>query len=453
MRKLGSEHTVAFFSPPEVHRSLLESMKYSSTNAPSSYDVVSWCVNNTCQQMERQRAAWLHQGLDYIRTEQLLDELTEHNPVTVHPSVRSNFWEQLQEPEHRRLLEMYGKEASQVQRTQEQLRNAEHHPFHAALHAAWETDHSLFVTEQDLNEEAENAHEKELAPEKNRQQEVVTPTLPKAYAHAIRPAVLNYFKTGEMGDNKDERDLAFMQAFCSLKMTSAAALLGKTKITKLFGRLHVTRDFVNTVYLSEDLCTDLYLRPVRWVLSNVTTGDIVIVSPYEANEVIPFLARKPHLRLHLYHPRITKAMTDFSGLRYWVMTIGPSKVWPSAETLIGLELFAGRLYFKDKSAYETTCEYLGIFVGKLPDMYEGIVEVQKDGFVSPNSRKRMRWGLQCPFEESPLPFLKAFLSLRTNGQSFSHTHMGFLLDGKPLTEADFEIAERGESSEIVEMGS
>ena len=39
--------------------------------------------------------------------------------------------------------------------------------------------------------------------------------------------------------------------------------------------------------------------------------------------------------------------------------------------------------------------------------------------------------------DSPLPFVKALLAIRSRGSPFTHTHMGKIVQGQVLTEKDF----------------
>jgi hypothetical protein len=100
-------------------------------------------------------------------------------------------------------------------------------------------------------------------------------------------------------------------------------------------------------------------------------------------------------------------------------------------------IFAGRLYF-EYSEYRPLCDYLGlqednlkIEDAEIEDEFglDGMNE-EEDGAVQEESVDEER----KVFCKKPLVFLQEFLALRRKGQDFSHTPMGHLCQGKPMSE-------------------
>lgn len=98
-------------------------------------------------------------------------------------------------------------------------------------------------------------------------------------------------RTGRTADSS----FACEPAFQALKATSVAKHCDLTRFLK---QLLVTNDFIRTVAIpagssKADYVSDLYQRPVQWILSVVdqtqTERDVlkslIILSPYEANQL------------------------------------------------------------------------------------------------------------------------------------------------------------------------
>jgi hypothetical protein len=76
--------------------------------------------------------------------------------------------------------------------------------------------------------------------------------------------------------------------------------------------------------------------------------------------------------------------------------------------------------------------------------------IASDGFANAFTREAIGWNGPCPFSESPIPFLKALLALRMRGQSFDHTHVRWVTNGKALEPRHFEITKGGKRQMAVE---
>ena len=108
---------------------------------------------------------------------------------------------------------------------------------------------------------------------------------------------------------------------------------------------------------------------------------------------------------------------------------------PSSSLMDQLNVFTGQLYLKDYETYIRLCRFLCVYARDLQD--EEDIEVGCDGFISPNNRP---WPSQSAFtfQTSPLDSLRKLTGLRRKGMRFAPTHMGQLLDGRLLSEDDFD---------------
>lgn len=134
-------------------------------------------------------------------------------------------------------------------------------------------------------------------------------------------------------------------------------------------------------------------------------------------------------------------MLHFNSLVYYAMPDLPA-VWQAPTWLkIELGIFAGRLYF-EYNEYGDLREYLGFGEGlaklaetiadtvKSAELY-GTEEAVDDAAVDAEIDTRAQQA-QC-FTKRPLTFLQEWLAVRRKGQDFTHTPMGHVCQGKPLT--------------------
>jgi len=89
-----------------------------------------------------------------------------------------------------------------------------------------------------------------------------------------------------------------------------------------------------------------------------------------------------------------------------------------------LNLFAGQLYFDSTEEYESVCALLALSMAHPGARYSEI-----DGFVPP----AYRTGRSSPLETSKILILKTLIGLRRKSMGYHRTHLGQILNGKPLS--------------------
>jgi hypothetical protein len=147
--------------------------------------------------------------------------------------------------------------------------------------------------------------ERELAPEIERERETKRPESYEPAKHVIHEDLRHFVRTGILKSKSG----AFISAFKSLGNTRAARHLRLSGFSPHNGLL-VTNDFIRTVALPKGrsgFVSDSYQRHVQWVLSSVdssnTVRHLVIISPYEADELLPVISKSSNVTLHVYSPR------------------------------------------------------------------------------------------------------------------------------------------------------
>jgi len=91
-----------------------------------------------------------------------------------------------------------------------------------------------------------------------------------------------------------------------------------------------------------------------------------------------------------------------------------------------LNLFAGQLYFDSREESESVCA-----LPALPMAHPGAEYSEVDGFVPPEHRTGPR---SSSFTRNRIPTLKRLVALRRKGKGYHLTHLGQVLNGKPLSE-------------------
>lgn len=142
--------------------------------------------------------------------------------------------------------------------------------------------------------------------------------------------------------------------------------------------LLVTSDFANTVLQSDNEPLDQYLRPVHWIVSIQCRNAIscVIISPHEANELMPLVRGNRKVTLHIYTPRLSLSNRSLEDLAFCAIP-AVSNTWVAPSLAPQINLFAGQLYLRDVWEYFALCRFLGLSYKPPP----GGVIIAVDGYV------------------------------------------------------------------------
>ena len=411
MRKLGHCHSVMFFAPLEVDQRI----RYVAGKSPSSdihaMDILQWAIRETCDDIQQRAPHWAQQGMNH---KSRYDVWSRFSRGQLGSEELSAQWLQ---PEAKKLVDLYGPrdQSKPTFLTSPAI-------FQRCLDLGAVS--SLGTMSMGMDEE----QEREVIHEAERERQVERPSRVPPAIHSIHPDVIVFAKTGTIPTNSK----AFRPAFQSLEGTRAASKEAHVWRPSVL----VTTDFEKTVSSSNKI--DDYLRPVQWVVSGrrAQQAILVILSPYEADHLIPYIRSNSNLRLHLYTPRVTKSMKPCDDLALYSIPTVPTG-WTAPSLLVDqLNVFAGQLYLKDYETYIRLCRFLCVYTKDLES--EGGIDVESDGFIAPRNRPRqLQLQTMDLFQTTPLESLKVLVGLRRKGLHFGPTHMGQLLDGRPLTGDDF----------------
>lgn len=192
-------------------------------------------------------------------------------------------------------------------------------------------------------------------------------------------------------------------------------------------------------------CLPKRKKSARWSdrqLSSLWT----IASPYEVQQLLPFIKASAYVTLRLYAPRMNMNQQPLDHLTLYTvperevaMTALPSET-PSSL----LNLFAGQLYLQSFHEYTQLCDLLGLLWEETVNDDGSIIEA--DGFIlTPRRSEETAGDVSTPvnktrFTRSPTKFLQIFMTnVRRNNESIEKTHVGRLLSGRLLGRDDFEV--------------
>ena len=130
----------------------------------------------------------------------------------------------------------------------------------------------------------------------------------------------------------------------------------------------------------EKPCADAYQRPVQWILTRMagdhTVTHMVIISPFEAQELMPVIEKSTVVFLHLYAPRPSLAFQPLDDLKLYTVLPLPGHWYLPSDLILQLNLFSGQLFFRSFDEYKRACDFLGLAW----QAADG-VEVEADGFI------------------------------------------------------------------------
>ncbi|KAF2848356.1 hypothetical protein T440DRAFT_509489 [Plenodomus tracheiphilus IPT5] len=405
----GQTQSITFFSPLEVHQGILDRLQVNQNYQPHSGDVLRWVFSQTCDAIEQLEPSFFAQTAQYMQQEQAR---TEHPSYLRNSEARQAFLEAVRTKESLSLKQLYEpkrhrgpsrtavKWTGALQKIATQLQHRKDHfqDRGTAVHAS-----ALEEVEIEQEREAEREVEVEVENVREVQQGIRLTVLSVKRLHED---IEHFAFFGRLVAGSD----AYQPMFAVLARTALGLKHGVNVSMK--SKLWISAQFSRTVETYTP--TDNYLRTPHWVLWSSVNQHALVVSPEEADELIPLLRgheRAANINAHLisYSAPVTRRELHFNHLDYHTTPPLPADYVAPVWLTVELGIFAGRLYLEWHEYYELL-GYLGL-----------------DKNLSVHEDKQA-------FAKKPLTFLHEWLALRRKGQDFEHTPMGFVTTGKPLTQ-------------------
>ncbi|KAI1947456.1 hypothetical protein LOZ57_003184 [Ophidiomyces ophidiicola] len=434
LRQLGTTQSVVFCAPPEVHQSILDLQGKQNGDRLDSRDVVCWLLKQTCLGIEQIQPLYYSQGMDFCsRTQASLD-----NPHFLEdPEQQRKYCNAIRQNEKQTLEQLY----RPVSKPNVSVRFTSYAPEIAKFVKELKTRRKGF---QDFGNAVHGSalqeveQEREVAFEVEAVREVQKPTRYTGLSFpGLHQDILNFATTGKLSGYA-----GFQHAFVFLKETGVGQKHGINPQAAA-SNLFVSKEFMRTVKLPQGRTNDNFLRPVNWLIWSFESETAMIIIPEEADILIPMFQRAINNGTHLitYAAPVTRKMLHFNNLTFYAIPTLPQN-WRGPKWLtIQLGILAGRVYFEFEE-YQDLCEYLAI---------EDATKYSDDLFDSPMSPTPFPPGSEkdttisteiiaksenaSTFTGRPLVFLQDWLSLKRRGQEFTHTPMGYVCQGKSLSDS------------------
>ncbi|KAI9709021.1 MAG: hypothetical protein M1828_002555 [Chrysothrix sp. TS-e1954] len=410
MRKLGRGQSVVFFASGEITERIMNNCGKTDACDIKVMDVLLWSIRETMSEVKRYIPLWITQKVRHSKQQLITESINDE-------MIPSEVAEQLLEPEAQPIERRYGI-ASDID-PEENLSSDERMKLEE-----FGISRTQYVT---YDEE----QERELSPEVEQEREVQRPPCKTPAIHSVHADLRVLVETGQFKKHSE----AFKRAFQVLHSTSAKQMY-PAEIDE--ENLWVTRDFCDTVRLTEVApLADDYLRPVNWVLRcTVQSGKedlCIILSPYEAHELLPDILTSKYVNLPIYSPRTSAIAPSLEHLTYCNVK---ESMQPISERVSHfLSLFSGQLYLANYERYITLCRAIGLFNPSAA----GCTKAATDGFIDLDARAAFdsTWADECWFVKSPVDFFGSILTMRRKGLDFRRSHLGRVLAGETLREEGF----------------
>ncbi|CZT10217.1 uncharacterized protein RAG0_14754 [Rhynchosporium agropyri] len=389
LRQLGTTQSVTFFAPPEVHQSILDVCSTQNSSVIDSSHVVTWLLEQTCLVNEHLQNLYVSQGMDFCRR---TNAQWTNVRFLADKNHRKSFLEFIQQPELQTLEQLYGAAETQ-HHTLTEVSFSQLKPFvdeltiqRRAARANGKGAHSYVLQEVEQEREVEFQVEEVRQIQKRIHYD----------AHifpGLHEEISRFVKTGQICGEGG----AFEHAFEALARTQ-------------IGKKHSLRVTNSGLYVSSE-----FSRTIK-VTGKKTPQD-------------DFLCH-----LIAYAAPVTKNMTHFNSLSYYVVPhLPPAHKFPDWLS-IELGIFAGRLYF-DFAERSSLLRYLQL------DTYsssQGSADMDSPSENSSSSAEAL-----VLKANNPVNFLLEWLTLCRKGQDIMHTPIGYICQGRQLHELHPFFMKRG----------
>ncbi|KAF7188517.1 hypothetical protein HII31_10179 [Pseudocercospora fuligena] len=431
LRKLGKGQNVTFCVPDDIQSQIGERGQLVQEQPINVQDVLFWVITETFAEVRRNMSLWAVQNTNYSIQQMKWEKNARDGRHTLTKEAAEEFLE----PEARDSSYRYGpkpdkKSPLAILESRKELRFRE-------IAQKCKAFGMIEFQSRKLNEE----QERELSPEVDVDAErVVQRALPATPAdHKLHDDVVKFVDEGVV----DLKSKAYGPVFETLRNTSAGEVFDVSQLKNQY--LLATTDFAQTV---KNPCkgslADSFQRSVQWILTirNRVGNNVeymLIVSPFEAQELLPHVSVSQTATLHLYRPRYNVTYRDMSKLDFCTIPSRHTAPVVPEDLATQLNIFAGQLYFSSYQDYVGACKFLGLSCVPITnEMRKRGWKVASDGFIERDDQGKPG-GQQSRVRSSPVNFLKVLLSVvRRNGEDISKTHLGGLLDHNLLGPADFE---------------
>ncbi|KAG8865789.1 hypothetical protein FRC20_009493 [Serendipita sp. 405] len=426
MRRLGNGHHLVFFAPEEVAK-LIQDGREMSEHPVKTFDVIIWAIQETWHQMHTDISSWAMQGYSFATREEGWRQIGARSHP--HRVVAKLFCE----PEGRTLASLYANfthsTAPWAHIDDRRTLDGSHRQLLQRINERCEefgdfSSHLAMIGEE---KEIELIHEKE------QEREIQRAPHATALEHHLFQNLVEFVK--------NPVQLPVRSVFLYAQDAFAGTTISNPPrgFAELFSSLYVTRDFCKVIETKHPEAMNRFMRPIEWIITpNKSPPDfMVIISPFEANALMPLFRRTTKLRLHPFAPRNNVTMRSLEDLTWFTVCSAPVTAPLPRQLVVPLNLFSGALFIRDEATYKYICAAMRLYIDPAPLPSNVEDKVTSVGFVW-NDAARAELGMTGPgFTMNAVFFFRKLLRFRRHGQGFRPSHMSKVLFGERLVKSDF----------------
>ena len=428
MRKLDSRQSLCTVAPPEVHAQILKLSGKVECEISTS-DVVEWSLEQTDETNESLKPLYIKREISHLCRKNITSDYAwKVDENLLDDTCVPALIEAYKEPEALPVQIVYAPTFDD-DRARTPLRMSE------TTRQLPEMRHLLYLLSQlphynHLDAEVEIQAEKEIAKESHREKESSPP-------RGLIPRVPSVSATLRKALSMGRMDTAdFLPAFRLFETLLAEQ---NNSDYAWYTSLFVTTDFVDTVEKQGSALPSV-LRTCYYVLSFrfQEDGALLLISQFEANEIMSGMKKIREAHLHLYTPCVSRSSGKADELTFYnYPPIPEERDWhPDPKALTYLQIFAGQTCFGSRSSYEDFCAALGILATGKTLTVPKFPYYDDTRFVSKKIRESKHWH-ESPFDRNPLPFVKQVYDWRLQGREWSSSTIGKIVDGKEVGDDEF----------------
>ncbi|EFC40055.1 hypothetical protein NAEGRDRAFT_81119 [Naegleria gruberi] len=430
MRQLCSVngHTVSFWASKEVDSHI---KKLSENNTVNTREIINWTHFNTKQMEMDHLLQWAVQGLIYSHKLWLNQELGKSILI-------QQYYDKYIEDEILELQSFYGLERKKQLLSQIfKLKELHFRSLHTKnLCTIFESNISKIIEKlstntmeifsQTLNEEQERELENELEEEKQvfrpPQLEPCIPELDtnlKLLIMGFKPNISTMLNVKEL-------------------LSDTFALYNLPNIWN--GNIYATKSMKNVVISTIDSKIDYYKRPIDWFVHSLNDNYIILICPYEANQIFKFInengkginftlnrfSRRIHISDELLYDNLSLSIPSVNSQFDRVTRIAKLNRF-----LPDLFILSCSLYFKNEWEQSIICNFLSV-APKPHNIIEmeafGRGDIDENGKIVYNSKyyhSLLKPPSQCNFD--PIQLIEKLLSIYDRNDSFQDSHLYMII--------------------------
>ncbi|KEF56127.1 uncharacterized protein A1O9_07708 [Exophiala aquamarina CBS 119918] len=444
LRQLGTTQRVTFIAPPEVHQSIIDFQRKTVRNHIDSRDIICWLLEQTIQGLENLQPLFYAQGTDFCRRSQARNDYPNFLTNAYH---RSSYAKVLEDPEQHTLKSLYEPRYEKSGRGK-----LPQGPFNDGQIASFvrelETNRKAFrdtgnAVHASALQEVEQEREVAIGAETVRERQNPPRFYPQSFS-GLDLDIRAFVNSGELRAG----NMTCQQLFLYMRHTNIGQ---KYKLNlPVNSRLFVSLEFRKTVYMTTGKYHDNFLRHTQYILWSELSDTAILVSPEEAELLVPLLREAVKQEVHLltYAAPVTRKMLQFNDLKYYAIS-SLRQDWEAPLWLrVQVGLFSGRLYFPFEELAHML-EFLDVTNNATcEESSRGLAEIDRLPFYGTENTPvefeeidliAQPGSIPCKAPQAQLTkvktlgFLQEWLNLRAKDQDFAQTPMGYVCSGKVLT--------------------